>query len=84
MRKTYLRIMRLLFIAPFVFGFLYAMYNGIFSHITFMFHDMYGVDAFVFTLILLGTGLWWLWLVCILGIILTSIGLYQIKKNEKV
>lgn len=73
-----LKIIRIIAIIPFIGVLGFAIYNSI-NGAAFINSVYYGFDAFILTLIAFGATFWWLGLICIVLIIITSI----ILKKQK-
>lgn len=78
MKIVLLKIVRIICILPIVFLMFASIYNA-FNGMTFLDEKYYGIDAFQLTIALCFGVLFWLWIICIMGIIATTI---FIKKYE--
>lgn len=67
-----IKIIRKVFFIPFIFSVIFAICSMIHG-IEFWNHTYYGLEGFWITIVLEAYGFWWLYLICIIGIIITFI-----------
>lgn len=79
MNTLILKAIRIISIIPFFGVLFFAIYNATNGVPTFIDSTYYGFDAFILTLMAFGATFWWLGLICIVLIIITSI----ILKKQK-
>lgn len=84
MRIIILKILRAAAVLPLLLYLGYAVYSGIFGVSFFMDSFSIGFDAVYLVLLVGVVGFWWLWLICIVLIIFTSVLIRkQLRKNRE-
>ncbi len=78
-----IKIVRIIFIIPILIMMCISLVNAFVGVGAFINSSYSGITAFALTLIAFMVSYWWIWLICIVGTLLTSILLKIINKQSE-